>query len=265
MSGIQLQVKNLTCGYDAFQLKNIDLRITDGEILGIIGPNGSGKTTLIRAITKLIKPESGDILLSGQSIHNLGYNQLARRMAVVSQQPANSYLKVREYVLLGRTPHYRKLQFFENKKDFRMMEHSLELTGLTQYADQSLAEMSGGEQQLAAIARALCQQPELLILDEPTAFLDITHQVAIMDLLKRLNKEEGMGVIMVLHDLNLASEYCHRLLLLNQGRMHKLGTPQEVLTYNTIEEVYKTVVVVKNNPISNRPYIFPISQEYIRK
>ena len=145
------------------------------------------------------------------------------------------------------------------------MEHSLELTGLTQYADQSLAEMSGGEQQLAAIARALCQQPELLILDEPTAFLDITHQVAIMDLLKRLNKEEGMGVIMVLHDLNLASEYCHRLLLLNQGRMHKLGTPQEVLTYNTIEEVYKTVVVVKNNPISNRPYIFPISQEYIRK
>jgi iron complex transport system ATP-binding protein len=195
----------------------------------------------------------------------MSHKQMAQQLAVVSQQPATGFMRLQEYVLLGRTPHYQKLQFFENKKDIQIMEQSLEQTGLGHFAQKPLAEMSVGEQQLAAIARALCQQPQLLILDEPTSFLDITHQVAIMDLIRRLNREQGLTVIMVLHDLNLASEYCHRLLLLNQGRTHKLGTPEEVLTYATIEEVYQTVVLVKNNPISNRPYIFPISREYIQK
>ncbi len=260
-----LHLNQLTCGYESFKIKDINLSLETGDILGVIGPNGSGKTTLIRAITKLIKIESGEIGLKGQSIENMTHRELARQMAVVSQQPAASFMSVQEYVLLGRTPHYQKLQFFENKRDFQIMEQSLDQTGLSQYAQQPLSEMSGGEQQLAAIARALCQQPELLILDEPTSFLDIAHQVAIMDLIKRLNRQQGLTVIMVLHDLNLASEYCHHLLLLNKGRVHKLGTPEDVLTYTTIEEVYQTVVLVKNNPISNRPHIFLVSRERIKK
>ncbi|MBU3933980.1 MAG: ABC transporter ATP-binding protein, partial [Candidatus Omnitrophica bacterium] len=128
-----------------------------------------------------------------------------------------------------------------------------------------LAEISGGERQLVVIARALTQEPRLLLLDEPTAHLDITHQVGVLDLIKKLNREFGLTVIMVLHDLNLASEYCHRLLLINEGRIHKAGLPEEVLNYQIIEEVYKTVVVVEKNPISSKPYILIVPEEERQK
>ena len=141
----------------------------------------------------------------------------------------------------------------------------MELTDTLKLKETVMAEISGGERQLASIARALTQEPILLLLDEPTSHLDITHQVQILELIRRLNQELGLTVLMVLHDLNLASEYSSRLLLLNNGSIFKMGTPQEVLTYRTIEEVYKTLVLVEKSPLSGKPYIFLVTEEGMKK
>ena len=251
-----LEIKNLICGYNSkFFLQNINFEVTRGELVGIIGPNGSGKTTLLRAITRVLKPKSGEILLEGTNIWQLPLKELAKTTAVVSQSPETGFMSVEEFVLLGRIPHYEGFQFLETKSDLEIAGRCMELTDTFKLKDQPMNQLSGGERQLALVARALTQEPELLLLDEPTAHLDITHQVGILDLIKRLNKELALTVIMVLHDLNLASEYCNRLILINNGQIHKTGRPEEVLTYRIIEEVYKTVVVVEENPISHKPHI----------
>lgn len=257
-----LELKRLTCGYDSkFILQDINFRVEDKEFVGIIGPNGSGKTTLLRAVSRVLKPKRGSVILEGKDIWQMRFKELAKKVAVVPQSSSQVFMSVEEFVLLGRIPHLGSFQFLEAKKDMDIAERCMVLTDTLKLKGQSMTEISGGERQLAIIARALTQEPQLLLLDEPTAHLDIAHQVKILDLIKRLNKEFGLTVITVLHDLNLASEYCHRLLLLNQGRLYKIGTPQEVLTYQVIEEVYKTVVVVEKNPISSKPYILLISQE----
>lgn len=257
-----LEIKDLTCGYDSkFVLKDINFRINSGEFLGVIGPNGSGKTTLLRAITRVLKPKKGSIVFYGKDIAQMGFKELAREIAVVSQNFEAGFMTVEEFVLLGRIPHYEKFQFLEAKKDIGIAEKCMSLTDTSRFKDCFLKEISGGERQLALIARALTQEPRLLLLDEPTAHLDITHQVRILDLIRRLNKEFNLTVIMVLHDLNLASEYCQRLALINEGRVHKIGQPEEILNYQVIEEVYKTVVVIKKNPISSRPYMLLVSEE----
>ncbi|OGV68602.1 MAG: hypothetical protein A2283_12595 [Lentisphaerae bacterium RIFOXYA12_FULL_48_11] len=257
-----LQISNLTCGYDSgFSLHDVDLQVEDGEVVSIIGPNGSGKTTLLRAITRALKPESGKILLDGKNIWQMKIKELARKMAVVSQSPETGFLTVEEFVLLGRILYYGRFQFLETKKDKEMAYNAMALTDSLKLKDQFMGEISGGERQLALLARALTQEPKLLLLDEPTAHLDITHQVGILDLVRRLNRDFGLTVVMVLHDLNLAGEYCHRLTLLNMERIHKVGTPEEVIDYRIIEDVYKTVVVVEKNPLSSKPYVLVVSEE----
>ncbi|MGV8058804.1 MAG: ABC transporter ATP-binding protein [Smithellaceae bacterium] len=149
----------------------------------------------------------------------------------------------------------------EAKKDAEAVRKAMDLTGTTKFKDRVLSRMSGGEKQLVLIARALAQEPKLLLLDEPTAHLDITHQVAILDLIRKLNRDFGLTVIMVLHDLNLASEYCHRLLLINNGRIYKMGLPDEIFNYRDIEEVYKTKVLIERNPVSLKPYIVLVTEE----
>ncbi|MDP2754419.1 MAG: ABC transporter ATP-binding protein [Nitrospirota bacterium] len=257
-----LEIKNLTCGYDSkFILQGINLKIGAGELVGIIGPNGSGKTTLLRAITRIIRPKKGEIFLEKENIERLSFKELAKKIAVVSQDSMANFMAVKEFVLLGRIPHRRRLQFLETKADERIAQEAMALTGTLQLKEGFIGDLSGGERQLVVIARALAQEPKLLLLDEPTSHLDIAHQVKILDLIKRLNKENGITVIVVLHDLNLASQYCDRLILLNNGFIYKAGPPQKVLTYEIIEEVYKTVVVVGDNPISSKPYIFLVSEE----
>jgi iron complex transport system ATP-binding protein len=261
-----LEVKDLICGYDSeFVLQNINLKVEDRELIGIIGPNGSGKTTLLRVISRMLKPKKGIVLLEGKNIWQMEFKELAKRIAVVPQSFASVGMSVEEFVLLGRIPYFRRFQFLEAKKDFDIAQKCMALTDTLKLKDQPLAEISGGERQLALIARALVQEPRLLLLDEPTTHLDITHQVGILDLIRRLNKELGLTVIMVLHDLNLASEYCQRLVLINEGRIHKIGRPEEVLNYQVIEEVYKTIVVVRKNPISSKPYILLVSEEERQK
>jgi len=155
-------------------------------------------------------------------------------------------------------PHFKAFHFFETKKDREIVEACMTLTDTLRFRDRFLYELSGGERQLVVIARALAQEPRLLLLDEPTAYLDITHQVRILDLIKKLNKNLGITVVMVLHDLNLASEYCHKLVLIKNGCVHKMGKCEEVLEYKTIEDVYETVVVVKKSPVSLKPYVFVV-------
>ncbi|MEW6162222.1 MAG: ABC transporter ATP-binding protein [Nitrospirota bacterium] len=256
------KIRDLTCGYDSgFLLQDINFEVKHKELIGIIGPNGSGKTTLLRAITRLLRPKKGEIIFEGKDIWQIPLKDLSRKIAVVTQNPPTNSMSVEEFVLLGRIPHYRRLQFLETKEDLEISRRCMALTDTLRLKDKSINQISGGERQLVSVARALSQQPELLLLDEPTAHLDITHQIRILDLIRRLNKEFGLTVIVVLHDLNLASEYCDRLILLNNGFIHKVGSPKEVLTYQIIEEVYKTVVVVGDNPISSKPYIFLVSEE----
>ncbi|MEE8360381.1 MAG: ABC transporter ATP-binding protein [Candidatus Omnitrophota bacterium] len=257
-----IEARGLTCGYDSsFFLKDINLKVKNGEIMGIIGPNGSGKTTFLRAMTRILKPRSGTISFRERDIWTIKLEELAKMIAVVSQRSETAMMSVEEYVLLGRIPHHKRLQLIENKRDMDIARRSMELTGTLKIKDHLIDEISGGERQLALIARALTQEPDLLLLDEPTTHLDISHQVMVLNLIKRLNSELGLTVIMVLHDLNLASEYCHRLILLNEGRVRKIGSPEEVIDYRIIEEVYKTLVVVKNNPVSSRPHVFVVSEE----
>ena len=257
-----LEIRNLTCGYDSkFVLQDINFKVEDRELLGIIGPNGSGKTTLLRAMSRALKPKKGAVLLEGKDIGQMGFKELAKKVAVVPQGFAGGGMSVEEFVLLGRIPHFERFQFLESNRDLEIAKRCMGLTDTLELKDQLMGQISGGERQLALISRALTQEPKLLLLDEPTTHLDITHQVGILDLIKRLNREFGLTVIMVLHDLNLASEYCHRLVLINEGRIHKIGRPEEVLNYQIIEEVYKTVVVVERNPLSSKPYILIVSEE----
>jgi len=259
---ITLELREVSCGYPGrFALKAIDLKVYDGEFLGIIGPNGSGKTTLLRAMSRILTPQKGMVFLQGEDIRRMDYKDVALRIAVVPQGIGFLDINVEEFVLLGRIPYLRGFRFLESKTDFEIAQKSLELTGVRSLKDRRLFEISGGERQLVLVARALAQEPKLLLLDEPTAHLDIGHQAAVLSLVKKLNRELGITVVIVLHDLNLASEYCHRLLLLDSGRVHKIGSPEQVLDYKVIEEVYKTLVVTGESPVSRKPYIFPVTSE----
>ena len=261
-----IRVSGLTCGYGSkIILYDIDILVEKGQFTGIIGPNGSGKTTVLRAITGLIKPARGKIYLENTDMVHLHVNEVSRKIAVVSQNMPLLAMTVREFVLLGRIPYYKKLQFFERATDAVIAEKAMEMTGVIHLQDSYISEMSSGEVQLAFIARALAQEPSVLLLDEPTSHLDITHQAGILDLVKRLNKQEGLTVVIILHDLNLASEYCDRLILMDKGRIKSSGTPEEVINYHDIEAVYNTVVVVEKNPLSLKPFVMVVSEEVKNK
>jgi len=260
-----LTIQNLCCGYPKFQLSEINIVISKGSFSGIIGPNGSGKTTLFRAITGTLGIKSGQILLGDKNLRSLAPRLRAQNIAIVSQFIDAGDISVEDYVLMGRIPYHNRFSFFESEEDFRIAREYMEMTDTWRFKDQLMSELSGGEQQLAAIARALTQQPELLLLDEPTSHLDITHQVHILNVLQQLNQEMGLSVLMVIHDLNLASEYCDRLILVNRGKIHTQGTPEEVLTFQHIEDVYQTVVVTQSNPLSGKPAVFLATRKVLKE
>jgi len=256
-----LAVKDLSCGYGKrVVLRGVSFGIKRGAFVGIIGPNGSGKTTLLRAINGFLRPFKGTISLEGKGIHQMVRRSLAQKVAVVTQSPeAAPPFSVEEFVLLGRVPHWGKYQLLETKKDVEMAERAMALTGIAYARDRKMGELSGGEQQLAFVARALAQEPRLLLLDEPTAHLDIGHQGQIMDLLRQLNGEQSLTIVVVLHDLTLAGLYCERLILLNRGRLRKIGPPQRVLMKGVIEKVYQTTVRVMQTHKKGRPIILPVA------
>jgi iron complex transport system ATP-binding protein len=250
-----MNVEHLSGGYgDGNVIKDVSFRINRGDFLGIIGPNGSGKSTLLRLMSRVLNPREGKVTLQGSDILNIDLKKLSQKTAFVPQETLVAFsFTVQEIVLLGRIPHLGRLQH-EGKKDHAIVASAMMLTDTLECKNKYIDELSAGERQRVLIARALAQEPILLFLDEPTSHLDIGHQVHMLDLLKKLNKEEGLSLCVVLHDLNLASEYCDRILLLQEGRVFKEGTPWDVLTYQNIETVYQTLVVVKENPISSKPY-----------
>ena len=259
-----VHVKEIGFRYtDEWVLKDISFEIKDGEFLGIIGPNGSGKTTLLKIIDRILIPQEGSVWLSGVNINEIKRNTLARLIAVVPQDsPMTFSFSVEEIVLMGRAPHLGKLRF-EGKKDFEIARGAMELTDTLPFANRSVNELSGGEKQRILIARSLAQQPQIILLDESTAFLDIKHQIDFFDLIKTLNKKQGLTVISVTHDINLASLYCDRIILLNAGNIQCMGTPDEVITESNIKEVYETDVLVDRNPQTGLPRVTLLACEHV--
>jgi len=249
MAGIDFRYK------DAWALRDVSFDVQRGEFLGIIGPNGSGKTTLIRIIDGILVPEKGDISVNGNNIRGMRRRDLARLVAVVPQDSAMIFpFKALEVVMMGRSPHLGMLRF-EGDRDFEIARKAMEMTDTISLADRSIDRLSGGERQRVLIARALAQEPEVVLLDESTAFLDIKHQAAFFGLMKTLNRGKGLTVLAATHDINLAAAYCDRIMLLKNGRIRSLGAPGEVITVANIREVYETDVLVDANPLNGLPRI----------
>jgi iron complex transport system ATP-binding protein len=259
-----LTLHNISCGYnDGFCVEDISFSLSEGTFTGIIGPNGSGKTTLFRGITGDLPLQKGSIVFAGKDMSKLPLREKAQNLSIVSQFTETTNITVEEYVMMGRLPYRKPFQFFDKAEDVEIAHHYMHLTNTYRLRNKSMMELSGGEQQMASIASALCQKPRLLLLDEPTSHLDITHQVRFMNLIQKLNEELRLSVIMIVHDLSMAAEYCDNLVMMKNGRIFDKGVPENVLTYESIEKVYDTVVIVKINPISGKPVVFPVSGRYL--
>jgi len=261
-----LEVKQLSCGYEKRIIVNgVNFSVKSGEIYGIIGPNGCGKTTLLRALSKILPPVNGKIIYDGKDLIDIKYSGFAKIAAVVSADPYFEGITVEEYVLMGRIPHRDRLQFFDSDNDIKIAEESMVKTDVLCFRDRQMQELSSGERQRVFLAKALAQKPKILFLDEPTSHLDIGHQIELLELLKQLNKETKLTIVIILHDLNLSGSYCDKILLMKDGKVYSEGNVDEVLTYQNIEAVYNTVVIVEKNSITNRPHIFPVPKSCIAK
>ena len=238
-----------------FSLTGVSFTVEPGEVLGVIGPNSAGKTTLLRLLTRVVSAARGDVRLDGRSVARLPHAELARRVAVVPQDAPRPFpFTVGQLVLMGRYPHGPG-RFFEGADDRALARAAMAETSVLDLAALPLEQLSGGERQRAMLARALAQQPRLLVLDEPTSHLDLRFQAETAAIIRRVNRERGMTVLLVSHDLNLAAEVCDRLLLLARGRVVRIGSPAEVLRREALEEVFGCAVVVDVNEASGRPVV----------
>lgn len=245
-----LKLQSLSIRYeDKSIVRDFSLEVMPGEVVSIIGPNGSGKSTILKGITGLIPYESGQVFIGEEELQSLSVRQVSRLLSMLSQ--ANSSptdMTVEELVSFGRMPHkkwYKRL----DDEDYRIMEWALQLTGMDRYRERLVYSLSGGEAQKAWLAMALAQCPKILLLDEPTTYLDIAHQLDVLELVKSLNRELALTVVMVLHDLNHASTYSDKVCVIQQGGIKAYGPPQEVLTRELIREVYgvETDIEIKND------------------
>lgn len=260
------EIKSLSGGYRGNKIiQDISFQVNEGDFLGIIGPNGAGKTTLLKLMTGILKHNNGNIFYKGRDISLISRLDFARKIAVIPQfNETLFHFSVEEFILMGRFPHRKKWHSL-TIQDYQILDKALELTDTNMLRKRPMNELSGGERQRVIIAQGIAQEPEIFLLDEPTAHMDIGHQTELLDLLKKLNLEKSLTVITILHDLNLAGEYCNKLLLLDNGIVYSFGNPENVLTYKNIEKVYKTVVVVNKNPVSLKPFIIPVSAKHLKQ
>jgi iron complex transport system ATP-binding protein len=253
---IKIEAENVSLAYGRnVVMRDLTFRVSPGEMLGLIGPNGSGKSTIIKAVSHIMRPVSGRILLDGRDLLQIPRSELARLMGVVPQMPLlPSSFTAFEIVLMGRNPHLGMFRY-EGIKDMEITWQAMAKTATRSLADRRIGELSGGEIQRIVIARVLAQEPKSILLDEPTANLDINHQVEILDLIKNFCRESNLAVMITLHDLNLASQYCDRLLLINRGQVHAQGTPVEVINQQNIREVYGAENCVYTHPANGLPTV----------
>jgi iron complex transport system ATP-binding protein len=264
-SGPAYTLREVTFGYatrfhDTSEpvLKDLTCSIDSGEILGILGPNGSGKSTLLKLLARVLRPMDGTIELFGNPLSLLSQADVARQVALVPQETLQIFpFTIAEMVMMGRFPHHRGwgAWHWEDADDWQIAHLAMEDLDVANLGSRLVTDVSGGERQRAVIARALTQQPQVLLLDEPTAFLDLHHQLDIARILRRLNRERGLTVILVSHDLNLASQYCDRLMLLHHGQIVEVGSPQDVLRPDLLESVYGCEVLVDHHPQSGLPRV----------
>lgn len=246
-----LSTHNLSGGYtDSSIIRDIYLELQPGEWLSLVGANGSGKSTLLRLLSRILPPQRGKVLLDGKTIHQQSAAWVARRLAILPQQqtiPAG--LTVRQLVGLGRTPHQPWWQWELDKQDRQKVERAIAHTRLQSLSDRPIEHLSGGERQRAFLALALAQDPQVLLLDEPTTFLDLRYQLELLELLKELNQERNLTIITVLHDMNLAIRYSDRIAMLKQGCITAIGAPEEVVTPANLADVFGVEATLLQTPI----------------
>ncbi len=260
----RLSAEALTLAYGARTIvEGLSVGIPPGRITAIVGPNGCGKSTLLRALARLLTPSAGQVVLDGKALHGRPSKEVARTLGLLPQSPtAPEGIAVADLVGRGRHPHQRPLARW-NEHDYEVVAASLAATGIADLADRSVDELSGGQRQRVWIAMALAQETDILLLDEPTTFLDVSHQIEVLDLLTDLNREYGTTIVMVLHDLNLAARYADHLVALRNGAVHAEGDPSEVLTSETVREVFGLESVVIPDPTCGRPLVLPLGRHHV--
>ncbi|MET9974253.1 ABC transporter ATP-binding protein [Streptomyces microflavus] len=260
----QLTAERLTLGYgDRTVVSSLDLVVPPGAITVVVGANACGKSTLLRSMSRLLAPREGRVVLDGKEVHRLPAKELARTLGLLPQSPvAPEGITVSDLVGRGRHPHQSMFSRW-NEKDDAAVASALEATATEPLADRAVDELSGGQRQRVWIAMALAQQTDLLLLDEPTTFLDASHQIEVLDLLTDLNRSRGTTIVMVLHDLNLAARYADHLIALADGTLHAFGPPAEVLTEETVRAVFGLESRVIEDPVSGRPLMLPIGRHHV--
>jgi iron complex transport system ATP-binding protein len=257
-----LEARELSAAYDRQEvLHRLSIAVQPGQALGIIGPNGAGKTTFLNSLAGLLTPKEGVVLVNGRDMSGLGDRERAQYLGLVPQIEAQTWpVTVNHLVSLGRAAHRGWLMPL-TEDDLRVVDKALERTALSDLRKRPVTSLSGGERQRALIARALAQQPRVLLLDEPTAHLDLRYQATILGLVRELvQSEEGLAVVMSLHDLNLAALFSDRLALLSEGELRAVGEPRDVLTASLLSEVYGVDVVVGEHPVHGTPLVAPVLQ-----
>ncbi|OQX20148.1 MAG: hypothetical protein BWK75_05030 [Candidatus Altiarchaeales archaeon A3] len=250
----KLKIENISVGYKNTDILNdITFSIGMGELVGIIGPNGAGKSTLLKAITALLQPTKGVVLLNKKDVRKMDRKEIARTMAVVPQHTLISPMfTVYDMVSMGRYPYIKdRFSPFDGAEDVKIVNDSMKMVGVEHLSEKTIDAVSGGERQMAVIARALAQQPKILILDEPTSNLDVNHQIKILKLVKNTVKDKNISAIIVIHDLNTAARFCDKLILLYDKRILSIGTPEEVLTIENIRKAYKVEAEVNYSEATN--------------
>jgi iron complex transport system ATP-binding protein len=262
---VTLRICGINCYYGSVKvLENVSFSINAGEFAGLLGPNGSGKTTLLRTISRVLKPKVGAVYLNEADIYRMRSREVAKNIAVVPQDAAMDFdFTALDVVLMGRHPYMGRFGM-GNEEDLAVVRRAMELTNTWHLAERCINELSGGERRRIIIARALAQEPKVLLLDEPTTHLDIGNQLEIMDLLKELCAKKGLIVLAVFHDFNLASRYCDYVILLDKGKIVSIGDVDEVLTRENIKKVFQVDVVVKRHSITGSLYVTPISLKWTK-
>jgi ABC-type cobalamin/Fe3+-siderophores transport system ATPase subunit len=256
---MRLQANGVDLAYDQRIIaKNLSLTIPDGKVSVLIGPNGSGKSTALRALARLLLPRAGSVILDGKSIHESSTKEVARSLAILPQVLITpESISVEDLVWFGRHPHRSSLRMQSNA-DREAVEWAMRVTKVDELRDQHVDQLSGGQRQRVWIALCLAQGTDLILLDEPTTFLDVAYQLEVLDLLSDLNRDEGKTVAMVLHDFNMAAEYADHIFVMSSGELVTEGTPEEVFTTATIQEVFGVEAKVVPHPASGKPMCIPL-------